>query len=74
MHPVPAPVPFITHWSDCTVPVETAERMSDSVTPRQWQITLSVDGDIAILAPKIARFSRYSDERAFISNKPGKHC
>ena len=51
VQPVPAPVPAITHWSDCTVPPEIAERMSDSETPRQWQMILSVDGDIAVFVP-----------------------
>ena len=66
MQPVPAPVPFITHWMDCTVPLETAERMSDSVTPRQWQIIFSVDGDIADLRSKFACCSSlFQQEQAF---------
>lgn len=52
VHPVPAPVPFITHWTDCTEPLETAERTSDSVTPKQWQRTFSFVRDIATLAQK----------------------
>ena len=74
---MPAPVPFITHWTDCTEPLETAERTSDSVTPKQWQRTFSFVRDIATLLQaltdwKNANAQRVEEANLIVSEKDGR--
>jgi hypothetical protein len=65
VQPVPAPVPFIAHLMDWMVPEVIPERISVSETPRQWQMILSVEGDINTLARFRPFLSRVRSGRFF---------